>query len=164
MARNEEKSHSMLNRWVTMKQTEARGAKGGLATVKDRKRPYLASMVNTLTEAEYWRTNLLKEISKNVMEIQNGSPLASSASFLLPFCPRAVSFCLITLIPLCINILLHIILILFRKSGPLVRDFAEIERHDHFSRSSRIVRLRPSSAPSSLPWAPGIPFRIKCLP
>lgn len=77
MARNEEKSHSMLNRWVTMKrEQEGKGSK------KPTKRPYLSSMVNTLTDAEHWRTDLLKEISKSVMAIQN-----RTLSPLLP-CPQ----------------------------------------------------------------------------
>jgi len=43
----------------------------GKGPKKASKRPYLSSMVNTLQDAEYWRTDLLKEISKSVMQIQN---------------------------------------------------------------------------------------------
>ena len=88
MARNEEKSHSMLNRWVTMKrEQEGKGFK------KPQKRPYLSSMVNTLTEAEHWRVNLIKEISKSVMTIQNGFAL-----FL--FCHPFLALCVFSLISL----------------------------------------------------------------
>jgi hypothetical protein len=85
MARNEEKSHSMLNRWVTMKREQ-----DGKGPKKAKKRPYLSSMVNTLGEAEHWRTDLLKEISKNVMIIQNGS---LCSLLLLPLCLALVGTC-----------------------------------------------------------------------
>ena len=63
MARNEEKAQSMLNRLLTAKQKEARGEK--------RKRPYLASECSDLHEADRWRQQILREIGKKVMEIQN---------------------------------------------------------------------------------------------
>jgi pre-mRNA-splicing factor ISY1 len=44
MARNEEKAQSMLNRFLTAKQQDARGPK--------EKRPYLASACTDLNEAD----------------------------------------------------------------------------------------------------------------
>ena len=63
MARNEEKAQSMLNRWLSGKTKESRGEK---AT-----RPYLASECNDLNEADKWRQQILRDIGRKVMEIQN---------------------------------------------------------------------------------------------
>jgi pre-mRNA-splicing factor ISY1 len=63
MARNEEKAQSMLNRWLTGKQNELKGEK--------EKRPYLASECHDLNEADKWRQQILREIGRKVMEIQN---------------------------------------------------------------------------------------------
>lgn len=65
MARNEEKSHSVLNRWLAL-QTGELGKKKA-------KRPHLASLVDSLDEAERWRRDCLKDIGVKVMQIQNGS-------------------------------------------------------------------------------------------
>ncbi|KUF81145.1 Pre-mRNA-splicing factor ISY1 [Phytophthora nicotianae] len=63
MARNEEKAQSLLNRWTSMKQDFA-------DTFKNR-RPYLASQCDNLKEAERWRRQIIREISKKVADIQN---------------------------------------------------------------------------------------------
>ncbi|CAG9461613.1 unnamed protein product [Pedinophyceae sp. YPF-701] len=63
MARNSEKAQTMLNRYIQMKQDEAKG--------EVKKRPYLASECSDLFEADKWRQQILKEISRKVMEIQN---------------------------------------------------------------------------------------------
>ncbi|KAL4452496.1 hypothetical protein ABPG75_008158 [Micractinium tetrahymenae] len=63
MARNEEKAQSMLNRWLAGKQSEERGERA--------KRPYLASECHDLNEADKWRQQVLREIGRKVMEIQN---------------------------------------------------------------------------------------------
>lgn len=63
MARNEEKAQSMLNRLLAGKQAEAKGPKA--------KRPYLASECTDLVEADKWRSTIIREIGKKVMEIQN---------------------------------------------------------------------------------------------
>ncbi|KAF4031691.1 Isy1-like splicing family [Phytophthora infestans] len=63
MARNEEKAQSLLNRWTSMKQDFA-------DTFKNR-RPYLASQCDTLKDAERWRRQIIREISKKVADIQN---------------------------------------------------------------------------------------------
>lgn len=62
MARNEEKAQAMLNRWVSMKRMMANPIE---------KRPALASQCDSLNDCEKWRTQIIKEISKKVQEIQN---------------------------------------------------------------------------------------------
>lgn len=63
MARNEEKAQSMLNRFLAAKQSEAKGEK--------KKRPYLASECHDLGEGDKWRQDILRDIGRKVMEIQN---------------------------------------------------------------------------------------------
>ena len=63
MARNEEKAQSMLNRFLAGKQEESRGPK--------QRRPYLASECNDLNEADKWRQQILREVGRKVLEIQN---------------------------------------------------------------------------------------------
>lgn len=53
----------MLNRWLAGKQAELRPER--------QKRPYLASECHDLNEADKWRQQILREIGKKVMEIQN---------------------------------------------------------------------------------------------
>jgi len=67
MARNEEKSHSMLNRWTTYK----RMLSGSIKPMG--KRPALASDCDSLAECEKWRMQIIREIGKRVVEIQNES-------------------------------------------------------------------------------------------
>jgi len=55
----------MLNRFLQFKKDEAKGP-----IVK---RPYLASEVNDVEEAQRWRNQVIREISKQVSIIQNGS-------------------------------------------------------------------------------------------
>lgn len=63
MARNQEKAQSMLNRYLAGRQEEARGPK--------QRRPYLATECNDLNEADKWRQQILREIGRKVLEIQN---------------------------------------------------------------------------------------------
>lgn len=63
MARNEEKAQAMLNRFLAGKAEEARGP--------NQKRPYLATECHDLNEADRWRQQILREIGRKVMEIQN---------------------------------------------------------------------------------------------
>ncbi|GJD10473.1 Pre-mRNA-splicing factor ISY1 [Galdieria sulphuraria] len=65
MARNEEKAQSMLNRYLRGK-AEERGE-----YFPGQERPYLASMCDRLDAAEQWRNQVLREISRRVVEIQN---------------------------------------------------------------------------------------------
>ena len=53
----------MLNRWLTGTQNELKGEK--------EKRPDLASECHDLNEADKWRQQILREIGRKVMEIQN---------------------------------------------------------------------------------------------
>ncbi len=63
MARNAEKAQSTLNRYLAHKQEEKTGPR--------QKRPYLASECHDLNEADKWRQQILREVGKKVMEIQN---------------------------------------------------------------------------------------------
>jgi pre-mRNA-splicing factor ISY1 len=63
MARKEEKAQSMLNRFLQAKVDEQRGPKA--------RRPYLATECTDLNEADKWRQQILREIGRKVMEIQN---------------------------------------------------------------------------------------------
>jgi len=65
MARNQEKAQAMLNRFLAYKREQVFG--------KTAKRPAFASECDNLGDAERWRRQIIKEISKEVSEIQNGS-------------------------------------------------------------------------------------------
>jgi len=65
MARNQEKAQTMLARWLRYREPHVK------EPVK--KRPFLAEMCDNLHEAEKWRGQIIKEISKNVSDIQNAS-------------------------------------------------------------------------------------------
>ncbi len=65
MARNQEKAQAMLNRMITAKKEAIMGVA--------QKRPFLATEVESLPEAEKWRAQIIKEITKNVSNIQNGT-------------------------------------------------------------------------------------------
>jgi len=65
MARPEEKARATLNRWLEMK-------KSGRKNKKQKKRPHLASSCSHLPEAEYWRSQILREIGQKVSQIQDG--------------------------------------------------------------------------------------------
>jgi len=67
MARPEEKAQAMMNKWTTMKEQYDEGL--GLAQKK--KRPYLASLCETLYAAEQWRREIIREISNGIRDIQN---------------------------------------------------------------------------------------------
>ncbi|CAH2053359.1 unnamed protein product [Thlaspi arvense] len=54
---------SMLNRFITMKETEKKKPK--------ERRPYLASECRDLAEADKWRQQIMREIGRKVTEIQN---------------------------------------------------------------------------------------------
>ncbi|KAJ7566810.1 hypothetical protein O6H91_02G119700 [Diphasiastrum complanatum] len=63
MARNEEKAQSMLNRFLAHKNEEKKKPK--------EKRPFLASECRDLAEADKWRQQIIREIGRKVMDIQN---------------------------------------------------------------------------------------------
>ena len=64
MARNAEKAMTTLARW-RQSQLEEQGQSNKL------RRPYLASECNDLKEAQKWRLDIVREISKKVTQIQN---------------------------------------------------------------------------------------------
>ena len=68
MARTSEKAAATLNRLLTAQRNIAFGDPS-----KKQRRPHLASLVNSLSEAEKWRKTVLYEISRTVTTIQNGS-------------------------------------------------------------------------------------------
>jgi len=65
MARNQEKAQAMLNRLVQMRRDEFRKPV--------EQRPHLASECHDLHDCDKWRQEIVKEISKEVTLIQNGS-------------------------------------------------------------------------------------------
>ncbi|KAJ1975896.1 NineTeen Complex (NTC) component [Dimargaris verticillata] len=65
MARNQEKAQSELYRF-----REAQAQKLGLKPTQQ-KRPYLASEVDTLPEAQKWRQQVIREISRKVAKIND---------------------------------------------------------------------------------------------
>jgi pre-mRNA-splicing factor ISY1 len=65
MARNEEKAQSMLNRYLAGKTDD------GDNTGRKQRRPYLATECHDLNEADKWRQQILREIGRKVLEIQN---------------------------------------------------------------------------------------------
>ncbi|KAK5580671.1 hypothetical protein RB653_000694 [Dictyostelium firmibasis] len=64
MARNEEKAKSMLNRYLQLKGNESR---------QEERRPYLSNECDSLFDAEKWRRQILKEITRGISEIQNSA-------------------------------------------------------------------------------------------
>jgi pre-mRNA-splicing factor ISY1 len=69
MARNQEKANLMFNRWTSMKEELAVEERTG-GRRSDR-RPYLASEVKVLPEAEKWRRQVIADVMRKVQEIQN---------------------------------------------------------------------------------------------
>lgn len=63
MARNEEKAQSMLNRFLQSKNEETKKPK--------ERRPFLASECRDLAEADKWRQQIVREIGRKVMDVQN---------------------------------------------------------------------------------------------
>mmetsp|Transcript_54288 Transcript_54288/g.117449 ORF Transcript_54288/g.117449 Transcript_54288/m.117449 type:complete len:313 (+) Transcript_54288:100-1038(+) len=88
MARNEEKALTALNRWTAQKRDLERatnlGSKGKYmggalpsaaqyGPYASKKRPKIASEVNTVRECEIWRTEIVRGLAKKIGEIQNAS-------------------------------------------------------------------------------------------
>ncbi len=63
MARNEEKAQSMLSRFLQAKNEEKKKPK--------ERRPFLASECRDLADADKWRQQIIREIGRKVMDIQN---------------------------------------------------------------------------------------------
>mmetsp|Transcript_18029 Transcript_18029/g.30320 ORF Transcript_18029/g.30320 Transcript_18029/m.30320 type:complete len:275 (-) Transcript_18029:125-949(-) len=66
MARNQEKSQALFNRFLASKTDKE---KVGRIT----RRPFLATECRDLNEADKWRQQILREVGKKVMEIQNAA-------------------------------------------------------------------------------------------
>ncbi|KAK8812311.1 hypothetical protein WA158_007545 [Blastocystis sp. Blastoise] len=71
MARNEEKAHSMMSKWTTLKQRSLLGN-------AQPKRPYTSKLGKSIAECEMWRRDIIKEIKQKLTQIQNKN-LAPSA-------------------------------------------------------------------------------------
>lgn len=65
MARNSEKANLMMNRWTSMKEEWSKG------TGDRERRPFLASECRSLPDAEKWRRDVIRDISRKISEIQN---------------------------------------------------------------------------------------------
>jgi len=63
MARNQEKSMAMLNRWVQMKRNIVQGVQG--------RRPRNVDDIDTIQECDHWRNQIIREITRKISEIQN---------------------------------------------------------------------------------------------
>mmetsp|Transcript_29466 Transcript_29466/g.67879 ORF Transcript_29466/g.67879 Transcript_29466/m.67879 type:complete len:314 (-) Transcript_29466:35-976(-) len=87
MARNEEKAMAALNRWTAQKRDLERANSLGKSTYMGgallpsaefgpyaaKKRPKLASEVDTVKECEHWRSEILRGVAKKIAEIQNAA-------------------------------------------------------------------------------------------
>eukprot|EP00931_Biecheleriopsis_adriatica_P108863 TRINITY_DN83132_c0_g1_i1.p1 TRINITY_DN83132_c0_g1~~TRINITY_DN83132_c0_g1_i1.p1 ORF type:complete len:306 (-),score=98.53 TRINITY_DN83132_c0_g1_i1:42-959(-) len=87
MARNEEKAFAALNRWTAQKRDLEMSKNMGKATYmggalpdsaafgpyKQKKRPKIASEVDTVKECEHWRKDILQGVAKKIAEIQNAA-------------------------------------------------------------------------------------------
>lgn len=67
MARPEEKSQSMLHRYLRSRDGNSSSAPRG------RRRPYLAALCEDKDEAVRWKEQVVRELSAKVSEIQNGT-------------------------------------------------------------------------------------------
>eukprot|EP01057_Protomagalhaensia_wolfi_P001222 Protomagalhaensia_wolfi_Nauph_80__1221@NODE_171_length_3318_cov_170_090271_g123_i1_p4_GENE_NODE_171_length_3318_cov_170_090271_g123_i1NODE_171_length_3318_cov_170_090271_g123_i1_p4_ORF_typecomplete_len192_score17_70Isy1/PF06246_12/2_8e58Cbl_N2/PF02761_14/0_35Cbl_N2/PF02761_14/3_7e03DivIC/PF04977_15/0_12DivIC/PF04977_15/5_1e02YscO/PF07321_12/0_072YscO/PF07321_12/2e03_NODE_171_length_3318_cov_170_090271_g123_i110261601 len=65
MARNSERAMLLLNRWQEMKMALTRGPR--------RRRPRNADEISNAKDAEFWRNNIIREISVKIAEIQNAA-------------------------------------------------------------------------------------------
>jgi len=65
---------AMLNKWNVMKAGHDASLRSGTSVgsrLKGEKRPYLSSLVSNVAEAEYWRKDIIREITTGVSKIQN---------------------------------------------------------------------------------------------
>eukprot|EP00560_Eucampia_antarctica_P002426 CAMPEP_0197837668 /NCGR_PEP_ID=MMETSP1437-20131217/32839_1 /TAXON_ID=49252 ORGANISM="Eucampia antarctica, Strain CCMP1452" /NCGR_SAMPLE_ID=MMETSP1437 /ASSEMBLY_ACC=CAM_ASM_001096 /LENGTH=211 /DNA_ID=CAMNT_0043444877 /DNA_START=27 /DNA_END=659 /DNA_ORIENTATION=- len=67
MARPEEKAQAMLNKWTKMREQ----GEDFYEKEQRKKRPFLSSQCEHLSDAEKWRREIVKEISEGVRKIQN---------------------------------------------------------------------------------------------
>ncbi|CAB9529263.1 splicing factor ISY1 homolog [Seminavis robusta] len=69
MARPAEKARAMLNKWVKMREQGNAPA----ITPRQQKRPHLASECEHLADAEYYRNQIIREITAGISKIQDAS-------------------------------------------------------------------------------------------
>lgn len=65
MARNSEKAMAMLNRWHQMKHNIVTGSTG--------RRPRMAEDSDNTKECEYWRHQIVREVTRKIADIQNAA-------------------------------------------------------------------------------------------
>mmetsp|Transcript_459 Transcript_459/g.642 ORF Transcript_459/g.642 Transcript_459/m.642 type:complete len:274 (-) Transcript_459:428-1249(-) len=68
MARNQEKAQALFNRFLSSKIDKEKEDSGRIT-----KRPFLSSECRDLNEADKWRQQILREVGRKVMEIQNAA-------------------------------------------------------------------------------------------
>lgn len=68
MARNQEKAQSMLNRWIAYKRSLNKTAPD-----KPTKKPALTSECNDIGDCERWRMQIIRDMGRKLIEIQNES-------------------------------------------------------------------------------------------
>mmetsp|Transcript_107925 Transcript_107925/g.305122 ORF Transcript_107925/g.305122 Transcript_107925/m.305122 type:complete len:313 (+) Transcript_107925:83-1021(+) len=87
MARNEEKSLATLNRWTAQKRDLEKATNLGKSTYMGgalppsatfgpyaaKKRPKIASEVDTIKECDHWRSEIVRGVAKKIAEIQNAA-------------------------------------------------------------------------------------------
>lgn len=77
MARPEEKSQSMLHRYLRSRAGEDGTAPRG----RGQRRPYLATLCEDVDEAEKWRRQVLRDIERKAADIQNRTYPCLARSF-----------------------------------------------------------------------------------
>ena len=70
MARPAEKAQAMLNKWVAMREAGNRTS-STTGLLKRGPRPAMASSVDNVADAEYYRGQILREITQLISKIQN---------------------------------------------------------------------------------------------
>lgn len=82
MARPEEKSQSMLHRYLRSRAGDDGVPGGGSGLGRPRaRRPHLATLCEDVDEAERWRRQVLRDVSRKVGDIQNRTLLVLPAPF-----------------------------------------------------------------------------------
>ena len=73
MARNQEKAHTLMNKWVTAKHRMRLGQTAYVfyLDIIYSHRPLSAYECKTAQECLYWRNDILKELKKKLGQIQN---------------------------------------------------------------------------------------------
>jgi len=64
----------LLNRWTALKESMGAAERGG-GGAREERRPYLASLAATLPEAERWRRDLVRELTRDEVTSMMGEAL-----------------------------------------------------------------------------------------